>query len=155
MIYNSSGTTTGGSKRLGVQQDLINHMKKLSYRNNFGALTMKTGLSDNCYRFFSTLANPTRLAILELLLKGPRNVTQIAKALKQEQSMISHNLRLLVRCGFLFVEQKWKERIYQLNSETIEPLFHIISHHTEKFCPFKGACKYRAKKKKTNTASRN
>jgi len=39
--------------------------------------------------FFSTLANPLRLAILELLRDGPKNVTQIAEALKQEQSMIS------------------------------------------------------------------
>ena len=56
---------------------------------------MKRGLSDVCYGFFSTLANPTRIAILERLQDGPLNVSGLATLLKQEQSMISHNLKLL------------------------------------------------------------
>ncbi len=84
--------------------------------------------------FFNTLSNPTRLAILELLRKGPRSVTDIATTLHQEQSMISHNLKPLVRCGFVFVEPKWKERIYTLNRETMEPLFDIISKHFYQYC---------------------
>ena len=87
---------------------------------------MKVGLSENCHLFFSTLSNPTRLAILELLKGGPRNVTQIAGALNQEQSMISHNLKPLIRCRFVFVERKHKERVYSLNKETIDPVFKII-----------------------------
>jgi len=55
---------------------------------------VKRGLSEGCYAFFKVLANPTRLAILEVLRKEPRSVTEIAKTLKQEQSMISHNLNL-------------------------------------------------------------
>ena len=101
---------------------------------------MKRGLSDTCRLFFSTLSNPTRLAILELLRESPRNVTQLAEALNQEQSMISHNLRPLVRCKFVFVERKWKERVYSLNKETTEPIFKIFEDHAEKYCPTKGKC---------------
>ncbi|MFQ5837053.1 MAG: ArsR/SmtB family transcription factor, partial [Candidatus Bathyarchaeia archaeon] len=93
---------------------------------------MKKDLSETCYLFFSTLSNPTRLAILELLRDGPRNVTQISEALKQEQSMISHNLKPLIRCGFVFVEKKWKERLYSLNKETMEQVFKIFDSHAEK-----------------------
>jgi DNA-binding transcriptional ArsR family regulator len=103
-------------------------------------MKVKKNLSETCYLFFSTLSNPTRLAILELLRDGPRNVTEISKALNQEQSMISHNLRPLVRCGFVFVERKWKERVYSLNKETMEQVFKIFSRHAEKYCPTKGKC---------------
>ena len=60
---------------------------------------MKRGLSETCYMFFSTLSNPTRLGILELLNNGPKNVTEISEALNQNQSMISHNLKPLERCS--------------------------------------------------------
>jgi DNA-binding transcriptional ArsR family regulator len=101
---------------------------------------MKRGLSETCHQFFSTLSNPTRLAILELLREGPRSVTEISKALKQEQSMISHNLKPLERCRFVFSERRKKERFYSLNKETIEKLFKIFAYHAEKYCPTEGKC---------------
>jgi len=100
----------------------------------------KSSLAKTCYRFFSTLSNPTRLAILERLREGPKNVKQISKSLGQEQSMISHNLRPLVECRFVFVERKWKERLYSLNKETMEPIFKTFNFHAQKYCPTKGAC---------------
>jgi len=101
---------------------------------------MKRGLSETCSIFFSTLSNPTRLAIVELLRRGSRNVTEISKALRQDQTMISHNLQPLVRCGFVFVERRWKERVYSLNSETMNALFKLIASHAEKYCPKKTRC---------------
>lgn len=108
--------------------------------NSIEARNLKHDLSETCYLFFSTLSNPTRLGIIELLRESPRNVTQIAETLKQEQSMISHNLKPLVRCRFVFVDKKWRERIYSLNRETMEPLFKIIDYHVEKYCPSRGEC---------------
>lgn len=84
--------------------------------------------------FFSTLSNPTRLAIIQLLLEGPKTVNEIARTLDHEQSMISHNLKHLGRCGFVFVEPRWKERVYSINNETIEPLFETIKKHFNKYC---------------------
>ena len=101
---------------------------------------MKQNLTDTCRQFFSTLANPTRLAILELLRDGPRNVTEISEALNQEQSMISHNLKPLERCRFVFSERRKKEHFYSLNKETMERLFKIFSYHAEKYCPTEGKC---------------
>ena len=101
---------------------------------------MKQNLSETCRQFFSTLANPTRLAILELLRDGPRNVTEISEALNQEQSMISHNLKPLERCRFVFSERRKKEHFYSLNKETMERLFKIFSYHAEKYCPTEGKC---------------
>jgi len=100
----------------------------------------KFTLAKTCYRFFSTLSNPTRLAILEKLREGPKNVKQISASLGQEQSMISHNLKPLVQCRFVFVERKWKERVYSLNKETMEPMFKLFNFHAQKYCPTKGTC---------------
>jgi DNA-binding transcriptional ArsR family regulator len=102
---------------------------------------MKKDLSRTCYRFFSTLANPTRLAALENLMEGSMNVSELAESLEQEQSMISHNLRPLVHCGFVRVERKGKERVYYLNRETVENLFDVVENHAIKVCPTGGHCK--------------
>lgn len=101
---------------------------------------VKKGLSETCYRFFSTLANPTRLAALESLMDKPMNVTQLADTLGQEQSMISHNLRPLVQCRFVQVEKKGRERLYSINHETVDPLFKVIENHAVTFCPTGGKC---------------
>ena len=101
---------------------------------------MKLDLSETCHLFFSTLANPTRLAILELLRNGPKNVTTIAEELNLEQSLISHNLKNLERCNFVFTERKIKEKFYTLNKETMEPIFKTFDFHAKKYCPTKGKC---------------
>jgi len=77
---------------------------------------------------------------LELLRDGSKNVTEISGALNQEQSMISHNLKPLERCRFVFSERRKKERFYSLNKETTEQLFKIFSYHAKKYCPTGGKC---------------
>lgn len=106
---------------------------------------VKKGISETCYRFFSTLANPTRLAALENLMDKPMNVTQLADTLGQEQSMISHNLRPLVECQFVHVERKGRERLYSINHETVDPLFKVIENHAVNYCPTGGKCLERTK----------
>jgi len=101
---------------------------------------MKKGLTDLCYGFFSTLANPTRLAIMEKLSKRSMNVTQLSEALGQEQSMVSHNLEKLTRCRFVYSKRKGKAIVYSLNRETASMLFNTIKNHAEKHCPYKGKC---------------
>ncbi len=84
--------------------------------------------------FFISLANPNRLQIINLLREGKRNVTEICHGTGFEQSMVSHNLRRLERCGMVFVEQKGKNRYYSLNEKTIKPLMKIIDVHMEQYC---------------------
>jgi DNA-binding transcriptional ArsR family regulator len=70
----------------------------------------------------------------------PRGVTEIAESLKQEQSMISHNLEPLEECRFVFSERRKKQRVYSLNKETVEPLFKLFDNHAQKYCPTRGKC---------------
>ena len=101
---------------------------------------MKKGLSETCYRFFVNLANPTRLAVLEQLIKQPMSVTELAEALGQEQSMISHNLKPLFECNFVYIQREGKKRIYSVNEETVGALFKTVENHAKNFCPTGGKC---------------
>lgn len=51
-----------------------------------------------------------------------------------EQTMVSHNLKRLERCGMVFVEQKGKHRHYSVNKKTIGPLLEIIDAHMKGYC---------------------
>ncbi len=91
--------------------------------------------------FFGTLANEQRLEIINLLRKGPKNVTQICKELKFNQTTVSHNLRRLKACSFVFSKKNGKERVYSLNAKTIKPLMELIDNHAEEFCKYLCGCK--------------
>ncbi len=101
---------------------------------------MKKGLTPICHRFFTNLSNPTRLATLEQLMNKPMSVNELAEALGQEQSMISHNLKPLLQCNFISSEKEGKKRIYSVNHETIGALFKTVENHAQKFCPTGGKC---------------
>jgi DNA-binding transcriptional ArsR family regulator len=101
---------------------------------------MKKGLTKICYKFFTNLANPTRLAILEQLMRQPMNVSELATVLEQEQSMISHNLKPLLECNIITSHHEGKKHIYMVNAETISPIFGAIDMHATRFCPTGGKC---------------
>ena len=95
---------------------------------------VKRGLTSLCYGFFSTLANPTRLAIVELLDERPMSVSELVEELGQEQSMVSHNLSPLVRCHFVTRERKGKSNVYSLNHETMNTIIKAVENHAQNFC---------------------
>ena len=101
---------------------------------------MKQKLSNICYGFFSTLANPTRLAILEKLSESEMNVTKLAQTLKQEQSMISHNLKTLLHCRLIYSKRQGKSMIYHINSDTFTMLSKTLANHIQNHCPYGGTC---------------
>lgn len=84
--------------------------------------------------FFETIANQTRLRILEALQKKPMSVTEICSELKEEQSKISHSLKCLTSCHLLDVEKNGKHRIYSLNKDTMVPLMKLVASHVSKYC---------------------
>lgn len=103
---------------------------------------MKRGLGDVCYGFFSTLANPTRIAILERLQDGPMNVSGMAALLDLEQSMISHNLKLLEKCNFIRSERRGKEKYVFVNESTMPALFALVEAHARDSCRVTGTCPF-------------
>ena len=95
--------------------------------------------------FFSTLSNPLRIKIIESLKEKEKNVSELSKELKVEQSKISHALSTLRKCKIVECSPKGKERIYKLNKKTILPILDLIDKHSKKHC--KGNCKFCDRKK--------
>jgi DNA-binding transcriptional ArsR family regulator len=101
---------------------------------------MKKGMNEVCYGFFSSLANPTRLAIIERLRDGEMNVSGLAAELGLEQSMVSHNIKLLENCGIVTSKRRGKEKYVTSNRDTVDALFRIVERHAERCCALKGGC---------------
>lgn len=86
-------------------------------------------------KFLGTLSSRKRFAIIHLLLeKGPLNVTKICTELDFEQSTVSHHLKRLSECRYIFRKKNGKERIYKLNDKTIKPILKIIDFHVQNYC---------------------
>jgi len=84
--------------------------------------------------FFGSVANANRLKILNVLRSGKKCVSEICQATGFEQTMVSHNLKRLERCGMVFAEQQGKNRYYRVNEKTIKPLLEMIDAHMAKYC---------------------
>jgi len=104
-------------------------------------LLRESTLMQSAYdRFLRTLCNRTRLAIVQSLIDSPKNVTELTEDLGIHQTTVSHGLRRLLDCGFVFVEQNGKERVYSVNRETIEPLMKLMEAHINAYCA-KACCR--------------
>jgi len=85
------------------------------------------------------LANPLKIEIILSLREKERNVSELARNLKVEQSKVSHALASLRCCKIVVAKQKGKLRVYSLNKKTIVPILKIIDKHAKTFC--NGECK--------------
>ena len=72
-----------------------------------------------------------------LLRKKPMNVTALAKAVKEEQSKVSHHLAMLAECSILTAERRGKQKIYSLNADAA-PVLALAEKHVKKCA---GGCK--------------
>ncbi len=103
---------------------------------------MKRGLGDIYYEFFSTLANPTKIAILERLQDAPLNISGLATLLDLEQSMVSHNLKLLEKCNFISSERRGKEKYVFVNKSTVPAIFALVEDPLPNSCGVIDTCHF-------------
>ena len=66
------------------------------------------------------LGDPTRRAILERLLAGPRPVGEIARELPVSRPAVSQHLRVLTEAGLVSAERDGSRRLYRLDPRGIE-----------------------------------
>jgi predicted transcriptional regulator len=96
---------------------------------------MENFANEAYYLFFSTLSNRTRLAIIDVLKEGPKNISGISKALEQDETTVAYNLNRLEHSALLRSAGSGKEKLYSLNMEIVEPLSELLAFHTSKYCP--------------------
>ena len=87
----------------------------------------KTEAQARLARGFQALADPTRLAILEVLAGGEHCVCRIQEALGDiPANLLSHHLRVLREAGLVHSVRKGRWVHYWLNTEGLEALRQAI-----------------------------
>jgi len=71
---------------------------------------------------FTIVAEPTRRAILGLLLSSERSVGEIERALRLSQPSVSKHLRVLRDAGFVESRVDAQHRVYRLRPEPLMAL---------------------------------
>jgi len=71
---------------------------------------------------FQTLADPSRLRIVEALLTGERAVNDLVAQMDIHQSGVSRHLRILEEAGFVHMRPDGPRRLYSLRPEPFREL---------------------------------
>jgi len=74
-----------------------------------------------CAEKLKVLSDKTRLAVMECLMEGPSHVGPLADALKIEQSLLSHHLKVLREAGLVIADRDGKSMLYRVAPETKVP----------------------------------
>ncbi len=85
---------------------------------NFQAIQLQAKL----FRGFS---DPSRLSILEALLEGPLNVSQIVERTGLSQPNASTHLACLRDCGLVYAEQQGRFVYYRMSDERVGRLLQL------------------------------
>lgn len=76
-------------------------------------------------RFFQVLADPTRVRIVELLLAGEKNVSELVDALGVQQGRVSSHLSCLKWCGFIGTRREGKYVYYRVTDPRVRDLIDV------------------------------
>ncbi len=85
-------------------------------------------------KFFEVISGKTRLRIIESLTGSDMCVGDICECTGEEQSKISHNLRILLECHVVNQRKEGKRRFYSLNEKTIVPIMRLVNEHVKSNC---------------------
>jgi ArsR family transcriptional regulator, zinc-responsive transcriptional repressor len=73
-----------------------------------------------------TLAHPTRLRMIQMLLQGEFTVGELAEACEIPSHMASEHLRLMQHCGFLTRRQEGRRMYYQIGEPSLQRIMGCI-----------------------------
>jgi DNA-binding transcriptional ArsR family regulator len=76
-------------------------------------------------RFFRALAHPTRISILEMLVRGERTVSELQEALTLEQPIVSQQLAVLRNLDIVTAEKQGLIVRYALRDALIGELLDV------------------------------
>lgn len=81
---------------------------------------MVNNSTDDLNDVFSSLADPTRRAILERLFNGEMTVTQLAEPFDMSLPAISKHLRVLEKAGVVTQRKLGRNRYYSVNPQSMK-----------------------------------
>ena len=92
--------------------------------------------------FFKLFAEPTRLAILQFLRRGPHSVNEIVEALPTSQANVSKQLRILYDAHLLSREQQGNQVIYSVSESLVYELCELVCDKLNRQAQSDGAVVY-------------
>lgn len=105
-----------------VDERDADHMQELDYEK---------GVMEESATRFKALADANRVEILQILLKGSRNVKDLSEILGCSVSLTSHNLKILESAGLIHSVRVGKEVFYGINDS--KALFEILYYMKKGF----------------------
>lgn len=81
--------------------------------------------------FYKIFADCSRLQILNVLLSGKKNVTEICEALEMSQSAVSHQLKTLRDSTLVVGEKTGQSVYYKIADEHIRIILEYGSEHLQ------------------------
>jgi len=80
----------------------------------------------------TVLGDPTRQAILDLLLEGPQPVGQLAELLPVSRPAVSQHLKVLKEVGLVVDHQEGTRRVYRVDPAGLAPLRSYLERFWQK-----------------------
>lgn len=78
-------------------------------------------------KFFRGLGDPTRLKILNLLLEGDKNVSELVELLGNPQGRVSSHLGCLRWCGYVMSYQQGRFTYYRITDERVRQILELAA----------------------------
>jgi DNA-binding transcriptional ArsR family regulator len=85
---------------------------------------------------FRAVADPTRRALLDLLLQSDRTVLELARPFRMSQPAISQHLGVLRAAGLVRAERRGRERLYRLDARPLRAVHQWASRFRRVRDPF-------------------
>lgn len=96
---------------------------------------------------FRAVADPTRRALLDLLMAREHSVNELRVRFKMSQPAISQHLAVLRRAGLVRARREGRRRLYQLKAAPIESIYRWAAAYKMFFDPEGHAWAFREIKK--------
>ncbi|MEM6399623.1 MAG: metalloregulator ArsR/SmtB family transcription factor [Cyanobacteria bacterium P01_D01_bin.116] len=80
---------------------------------------------------FQVIADPTRRAILDLLLRGEQPVKQLAEPFTMSLPAISQHLQILCEANLVEMRKSGRQRLYKLKPEPLEQVSAWVANYEE------------------------
>jgi len=91
-------------------------------------------------KFFRGLGDPTRLKILELLLEGEKNVSDLVRCLGIQQGRVSNHLACLKWCGYVTTTSKGRYTVYCIADKRVKQILRLSREMVAKNAEHLWAC---------------
>jgi ArsR family transcriptional regulator, nickel/cobalt-responsive transcriptional repressor len=92
---------------------------------------LDTATAEAVAEAMQALATPSRVRLLARLCDGPCSVGELAASVGLEQSLVSHQLRLLRHLGLVRRVRDGRRSVYELHDEHVAVLLTEAVHHVD------------------------